>query len=142
MGRAVFGSNVNGSGNVGIGALAGYYETGSNKLFIDNAPRASEADARVKALIYGVFDAAVANQFLTINGNLVTSRDLAFTDTLDSAAVTDEVSLGGYEISAGHRALAISSEETVAADIGLVSTSSLQVRINGATYKIPLTLVP
>ena len=56
-----------GSGNVILGYLAGYYETGSNKLFIDNAPRVNEADARVKALIYGIFDAAVANQSLAFN---------------------------------------------------------------------------
>lgn len=53
--------------NVMIGYNAGYYETGSSKLFIDNASRASEADGRAKALIYGVFDAAVANQEITFN---------------------------------------------------------------------------
>lgn len=60
----------NGSSNVFLGYQAGYYETGSNKLFIDNAQRASETDARVKALIYGIFDAATASQYLTVNGNL------------------------------------------------------------------------
>lgn len=44
---------VTGTGNVCLGYSAGYYETGSNKLFIDNAERANEADARVKALVYG-----------------------------------------------------------------------------------------
>lgn len=58
------------SGGVFLGNQAGYYETGANKLFIDNAPRASEADARVKALIYGVFAAAPANQFVTVNGQI------------------------------------------------------------------------
>lgn len=61
-------NNAAGSGNVFIGDSAGYYETGSRKLFIDNTSRASEADARLKALIYGVFDAAVANQSVVING--------------------------------------------------------------------------
>ena len=60
-------TNPSGVGNVFIGNYAGYYETQSNKLFIDNAQRASEADGRLKALIYGVFDAAVANQQLTFN---------------------------------------------------------------------------
>lgn len=55
------------AGNVFLGYMAAYYETGSNKLMIDNAKRASEADARVKALIYGVFDAATANQVIAIN---------------------------------------------------------------------------
>jgi hypothetical protein len=60
-------SSIAGNSNVFLGYEAGYYETGDAKLFIDNSPRANEADARVKALIYGVFDAAVANQSLTFN---------------------------------------------------------------------------
>jgi len=56
--------------NVFVGFRAGYYETGSDKLFIDNKQRASEADGRIKALIYGIFDAAVANQRLTFNANV------------------------------------------------------------------------
>ena len=63
--------NSTGDDNVALGSEAGYYETGSNKLFIDNARRASEADGRLKALIYGVFAVAPANQYLTINGNLI-----------------------------------------------------------------------
>ncbi|HUT96039.1 MAG TPA: hypothetical protein VMW82_00490 [Candidatus Paceibacterota bacterium] len=70
---ALMGNYNTSSGNVGIGYNAGYYETGSNKLFIDNATRASEADARLKALIYGIFAAATANQYLTINGQLQVS---------------------------------------------------------------------
>jgi len=62
--------NVSGSSNVFLGFAAGFYETGSNTLFIDNAPRASEADARVKALMYGIFDAAIANQKLNVNATL------------------------------------------------------------------------
>jgi hypothetical protein len=64
------GRNVTGDYNVFLGSYAGYYETGSNKLFIDNNQRASEADAREKALIYGVFDTATANQKLTFNANV------------------------------------------------------------------------
>ena len=70
IGYGSFSRNVSGSSCVCIGVDAGYYETGSNKLFIDNAARASEADARVKALIYGVFDATTANQLLAVNGTL------------------------------------------------------------------------
>jgi hypothetical protein len=56
--------------NVFVGFRAGYYETGSDKLFIDNKQRASEADGRIKALIYGIFDAATANQRLRFNANV------------------------------------------------------------------------
>lgn len=63
-------SNVNGSRNVAIGMQAGFFETGSDKLFIDNRARASEADGHEKALIYGVMADAVANQSLRVNGSL------------------------------------------------------------------------
>jgi len=62
-------ANSTGSSDVFIGSGAGYYETGSNKLFIDNQIRASEADGRSKALIYGIFGTTAAGQSVTINGN-------------------------------------------------------------------------
>lgn len=62
--------NPSGSGCVALGYYAGVHETGSNKLFIDNAARTNEADARIKALVYGIFDVATANQLLTVNGNI------------------------------------------------------------------------
>ena len=68
MGHLAGYTNTIGNGSVFLGRGAGYWETGSDKLFIDNSTRTNEADGRVKALIYGVFDAAVANQSLTING--------------------------------------------------------------------------
>jgi hypothetical protein len=58
----------NGSDNVCIGYRAGFWETGSSKLFIDNTTRASEVDAREKALIYGVFDSTAVAQDLVVNG--------------------------------------------------------------------------
>lgn len=70
IGTEALWSNITGLRNVAFGWRAGYYETGSDKLFIDNAARANEADGRVKSLIYGVFAAATANQKLTINGLL------------------------------------------------------------------------
>lgn len=64
--------NLVGENNVFIGFSAGYHETGSQKLFIDNQGRAHEADARVKAMVYGVFNTAVASQFINFNVNKVT----------------------------------------------------------------------
>jgi len=69
VGRAA-GWYSTGSKNIFLGSYAGFYETGSYKLFIDYAPRASEADGRIKALVYGIFAAAVADQDLTINGQV------------------------------------------------------------------------
>jgi hypothetical protein len=69
----------------------------------------------------------------------IDTTDITFNTSVDSAAVEDKVSLGAYEISAGHRALAISSEEVVAADVDETKFShKLPVRINGATYNIML----
>ena len=63
-------STSNVLGGVFLGYGAGYYETGNNTLYIDNAQRANTADGRTKALLYGIFDADPANQKLTINGNV------------------------------------------------------------------------
>lgn len=74
------GGAATGSDNVFLGAFAGIYETGSNKLFIDNAMRADEADGRVKALIYGIFDALTANQLLAFNAAIIMMSYLPTTD--------------------------------------------------------------
>lgn len=68
-----------------LGYQAGYYETAGNKLFIDNTKRASEADGRAKALIYGVFAAATANQTLALNAAVSVSDGLTVTATTDAA---------------------------------------------------------
>jgi hypothetical protein len=62
--------NSTGSSNVALGNSAGYYETGNNRLYIDNQQRADLSDSRQKALIYGVFDADPANQMLTFNSKV------------------------------------------------------------------------
>ena len=59
-----------GSGSVAIGHYAGRYETGSNKFFIDNTYRGGEADARIKALVYGVFAAAAVDQDFIFNAQV------------------------------------------------------------------------
>lgn len=70
------GFTSNAAGNVFLGYAAGFYETGANKLFIDNALRASEADGRIKALIYGVFASATSSQELHINAQKINVDDL------------------------------------------------------------------
>ena len=87
-------SNTTGYRNNFIGYSAGYYETGSNKLFIDNQARANEADGRIKALIYGIFDAATANQRLRINGRLGVTETPEYAD--NAAAVTGGLSVGEF----------------------------------------------
>jgi hypothetical protein len=59
IGRAAGAANKTGYGNIFLGYYAGYFETGSNKLYISNSNTSSP-------LIYGEFD----NEFVTINGTL------------------------------------------------------------------------
>lgn len=68
VGALGLGTNATGSNNVALGAFAGYFETGSNKLFIDNQARGTlEAHAYDASLIYGVFSATVTSQRLRFN---------------------------------------------------------------------------
>lgn len=78
--------NIAGDNNIFVGYTAGYYETGSDKLFIDNRSRSHEADARLKALIYGVFDAATANQRVNINAQLLIKEVPTYANDADAGA--------------------------------------------------------
>ncbi len=60
-----------GSYNVALGFQAGYYETGSNYLYIDNQKRTDQADARIKALIVGIFNANTSSQQVTLNAAII-----------------------------------------------------------------------
>ena len=81
-------------------------------------------------------------EYATASGSLGTclilksTGQLTFPLSINSAAVVDEVSIGGYDISAGHRALAISSEEVVVAAVGIASAFAYPVEINGTAYDI------
>ena len=68
------GYKCTGTGNVFIGYKAGYYQVAvSDKLFIDNQSRTSAALDLTNALVYGTFDATVANQIFLVNGVLKSS---------------------------------------------------------------------
>lgn len=77
-------SNITGDNNCFIGYKAGYYETESNKLFIDNQIRTDEADARVKALIHGVFAATTANQRISLNARLLVREVPTYANDADA----------------------------------------------------------
>jgi hypothetical protein len=64
IGREVGYWNSNGSGNVFLGYRAGYNDTGSNRLYIDNS-------AASRPLIYGEFN----NDILDVNGQLHVAAD-------------------------------------------------------------------
>lgn len=82
------------SGGLFLGYNSGFYETESNKLFIDNAARTNEADGRVKALVYGIFAAATADQYFTVNGNVTANGRMRQTQGADVASVAGAIALG------------------------------------------------
>jgi hypothetical protein len=62
---------ASGSGNIFLGNYAGYrQDDNDNLLIIDNQQRADQATEESNAIIYGVMDAAVANQSLRFNADV------------------------------------------------------------------------
>ena len=83
------------SGGIFIGFQSGYWETGSNKLIIDNTARADAATARTSAMIYGVFNANPALQTIDFNANVGISTSSPAT-LLEVGGSTANVTLDGY----------------------------------------------
>jgi len=77
--------------NVFVGSNSGRYETGSDKLFIDNQSRTNEATSRLSSLVYGEFDSNPYDQRLTVNGALrchnFTAAEIASMTPLDGDIV-------------------------------------------------------
>lgn len=89
------------------------------------------------AAVYAEFNVGNA-QFKLAGVDISTDNIITFSASNDSAAVADTVTLGGYEISAGHRALAIGCEEAVVSEAIDAADRTLPVRINGTNYKFLL----
>ncbi len=68
-----------GSNCIGLGNQAGRFEREDNRLIIDSILRSSEADTRIKSLMYGIMASTVAEQSLTINGSFHADR-ICFVD--------------------------------------------------------------
>lgn len=83
-------NNITGYGNVFFGAYAGFYNTISNTLIIDNQQRTNESDEIDKCLVYGRFDAAATNQFIKFNAIIKSANCQGLT-----AALPGTASVGG-----------------------------------------------
>jgi hypothetical protein len=86
-------------GTIFLGYRAGYRETGSNTLIIDNQDRGSEALNRTGALLYGIFNASVGSQTLTVNAKFNVQGNYYMhnlvTKTTDyTTLISDEIILG------------------------------------------------
>jgi hypothetical protein len=101
VGYAAGDSNVTGDSSIYLGYRAGYYATESNVLYIDNQQRSSESDGKIKALIYGVFAATTAAQYLTINGHLIALEDLTTPHVLAHELKTDTTAPADLTITCG-----------------------------------------
>jgi len=123
--RARIESNIEGSNG---GNLIGYVKVNSGSL-----------TERFRIDNNGIFMIGTTTATGGNAGDLKLGRKLTFTTSLDSTSVADEVSLGAYEISPTHRALAIHSEEVVVVETDETKFShKIPVRWNGATYNIML----
>lgn len=70
LGYRALDSCVTGGENVALGPQAGFWETDSNHLWIDNRVRADLADAKVKSLVYGEFWINREGQKIDFNGQV------------------------------------------------------------------------
>lgn len=91
FGRMSLYSNTTGSRNVGLGYKAGYYGvTENDTLYIHNGLGVTNlAEGKSNSLIYGIFDAATANQYFNINGN--TNTPLAHYNYMAASNSADTV---------------------------------------------------
>lgn len=128
-----------GAGCVLIGKEAGYYETGASKLFIDYNKRASEADGRIKALIYGIFAAANVNQYLTVNGNVIGQIESTDTNAVRTIATLRHNTTGVVANGLG-TGLAFQIETSTTENTDAASISSAWVDSTHATRKANLIL--
>lgn len=107
-------SNGTGSGNVFIGNKAGFFETGSNRLYIENSDISSP-------LIYGDF----ADDIVGINGNLGIGTT-APTQRLDVAGTTKTTQL---QVTGSTTTTTLTANELTANT--KTTTNSLQIGANG-----------
>jgi hypothetical protein len=77
VGMESFTVSVAQSNNIGLGAYAGYYETGSSKLMITAFQHIDEAKARANAIIYGtmVTGEGSATQTLALNAGVTVKHN-------------------------------------------------------------------
>jgi len=58
--------------------------------------------------------------------------------TEPTSSPADQIEIYSVDITAGNASLGLRTEKAVVSDVGLSSTHSLTIRVNGSTYKIPL----
>ena len=97
---------------------------------------ATNGAEQAKFVFSAMTGGAMAAAFISLYSN-----EIRLSMDNDLAAAADLVRIGGYEISAGHRALAIGTEEVEVVAMAAASTHKYPVRINGATRYLLMTNV-
>lgn len=85
-----------GHNNVGLGAYAGQYETGSDSFYVDAYDRVNTAGDKAGALLYGIFSSTPANQTLKTNSTFTVGLG-ANIGSSASAADDNELVVGGAD---------------------------------------------
>ncbi len=123
IGYQTLNQNSAGSGNVALGYQAGYNETGSNKLYIDNTSTATP-------LIYGDF----STNALTINGTLNVTGLSTLPTVAISGGTINATSIGVTTRSSGaFTTLTANGATTLTAGTGSTGTTSGALVVTGGT---------
>lgn len=101
--------NTTGSSNVALGYLAGYYESGSNKLYIENSNSTAP-------LIYGEFD----NDIVKVNGTVKVNLTAADAEEMQVKNTNIYTHANGYQnFGSGGNSFIISSRDGIADSGGI-----------------------
>ena len=77
-------SNVSGIGNIFLGMQSGYYETRSNKFYVNNQARGNLGGDTTLSLMYGTMAPTTANQYLKVNATMSVSGTSTLTNLIDN----------------------------------------------------------
>lgn len=128
------------SGSIGLGTYAGFYETGNNKFYVWNASGASEADGRLKALMYGIMAATTPLQFLTINAHTLISEDLQFTtkaiNITSGDAATINSPAGRFRKDATGATFTLTNSYITANSIIVLTPANAAVDVTGTVFTV------
>jgi hypothetical protein len=94
------GDALAGSANICIGYVAGAFETGTKKLYLDSVLRSNEADGRIKSPIYGEMNATITSQFVRFNGNVQAAGDGNGSTANIKSATTSVTAAAGATVTA------------------------------------------
>lgn len=125
--------NVTGSGNIALGHMAGRYETGSDKFYVDNQDNTNTAGDVAHSIIYGTMNATATSQHLRFNvGDLAVGTKVGATTTSYSsvAEVTGGLVTSATAFGSGRSAAQTAAVASVATFSNPATDHSYEVSAN------------